>query len=71
VLANEFVAWGPSDFEWLVLGWHRGERAAKQSMKHQNGLGKVAQITMAFPTDQNFGESDVSRGCSEAPASFS
>jgi hypothetical protein len=24
-------------------------------MKHQDGLGKVAQITMAFLTDQNFG----------------
>jgi hypothetical protein len=27
-------------------------------MKHQDGLGKVAQVKMAFLTDQNFGDID-------------
>jgi hypothetical protein len=40
-------------------------------MKHQNGLGKVAQITMAFLADQISAASPASRDCSEAPASFS
>jgi hypothetical protein len=39
-------------------------------MKHQNGLGKVAQITMAFWLIGISAASIASRGCSRRPHRF-